>query len=51
VWILVLGLGFFAVTALFVVFCDRVVGPDTDETTGSADARTAVDETAGAVTR
>lgn len=38
-WILVLGLGFFAVVALFVGFCDRIVGPDTEENAGSADAR------------
>ena len=27
-WILVLGLGFFAVCALYVAFCDRIIGPD-----------------------
>ncbi|MGH9027226.1 MAG: hypothetical protein ACRDWD_14090 [Acidimicrobiia bacterium] len=27
-WILVLGVGFFAVSALYVVFCDRIIGPD-----------------------
>jgi hypothetical protein len=50
-WILVLGLGFFAVAALFVGFCDRIVGPDTEETAGSAPTRDAEAERVGAGAR
>jgi hypothetical protein len=51
-WLLVLGVGFFAIAALFVVFCDRIIGPDEDVATGDADIRAAAEEeTTGAVTR
>jgi hypothetical protein len=42
-WILVLGIGFFAVCVLYVAFCDRIIGPDDDNLAsdvagGTADA-------------
>jgi hypothetical protein len=37
-WILVLGIGFFAVCALYVVFCDRIIGRDEDDSDEADDA-------------
>lgn len=51
-WLLVLAIGFFGVCVLYVVFCDRIIGPDDEAVVGDADVGgDAQEESVGAAIR